>query len=130
MEKLLFHKMAKADFINQLQALGFKVQELVNNFITFEYEIPIGKFSGQVVSIAFQFDNGFPMNPPAGGPHFKPLLLPKTGGGGAHPFGAIHDSPLGHEWEYWSRPFKDWNKTDKSARAYMAHIRNLLTTIP
>jgi hypothetical protein len=122
--------MGKEDFINQLHALGFNVQELANNFIGFEYEIPVGKFSGQKVSLAFQFDNGFPMNPPSGGPHFKPLLLPKTGGGGAHPFGAIHDSPLGAEWEYWSRPFKDWNKTEKSAKAYMAHIRNLLATIP
>ena len=122
--------MAQTDFINQLQALGFNVQEPAPNFIGFDYEIPVGKFSGQIVSIAFQFDDAFPMNPPSGGPHFKPLLLPKTGGGGAHPFGAIHDSPLGSEWEYWSRPFKDWNKTDKTAKVYMAHIRNLLATIP
>lgn len=122
--------MNKSDFVNQLQALGYNVQVLDNNFLIFEYEIPIGKFSGQQVSIGFQFDGSYPMNPPAGGPHFKPLLLPKTGGGGCHPFGAIHDSPLGSEWEYWSRPFRDWNRTDKSAKVFMAHIKHLLHTIP
>ena len=122
--------MSKADFISQLQALEYDVQELATDFISFEYEIPVGRFSGQKVKIAFQYDHNFPMNPPSGGPHFTPLLLPKTGGGGMHPFGAIHDSPLGLEWEYWSRPFKDWNRTDKSVKTYMAHIRNLLATIP
>lgn len=122
--------MAKSELINQLQALGYEVQELASGFISFEYEIPVGNFSGQKVSIAFQIDNGFPMNPPAGGPHFKPLLLPIIGGGGIHPFGAIHVSPLGPEWEYWSRPFNEWNKTDRTMKTYMAHIRNLLATIP
>jgi hypothetical protein len=122
--------MSKSDIIIQMQALGYIVQELAPGFITFDYEIPIGKFYGQKVSIAFQCDNGFPMNPPAGGPHFKPLLLPKSGGGGSHPFGAIHDSPLGPEWEYWSRPFSEWNRTDRSVKTYMAHIKNLLATIP
>lgn len=121
--------MSKVNFINQLQALEKNVQELAPNFISCEYEIKVGPFSGRLVSIAFQVDDSFPMNAP-GGPHFKPLLLPKTGGGGSHPYGAIHDSPLGPEWEYWSRPFKDWNRTDKTVKTYMAHIRNLLTTIP
>ena len=122
--------MSRIDFINQLQVLGYNVQEPAPGFLSFEYEIPVGKFSGQKVNIAFQFDNGFPMNPPAGGPHFKPQLLPITGGGGTHPFGAVHNSPIGSEWEYWSRPFKDWNRTDKTVKTYMAHIRNLLATIP
>ena len=121
--------MSKTDFINQVQALGHVVQELAPNFIAFEYEIPVGKFSGQKVSMAFQFDSNFPMNPPSGGPHFKPLLLPKNGDKGPHPYYAIHDSPLGSDWEYWSRPFTEWNKTDKTAKVYMGHIKNLLATI-
>jgi len=121
--------MAKIDFITQLQALGYSVREPLPDFLTFEYEIPIGRFHGQTVEIGFQMDNSFPLNCP-GGPHFKPLLLPITGGGGTHPFGAIHASPLGNEWEYWSRPFKDWNRTDKIVKTYLAHIKNLLATIP
>lgn len=125
-----FLSMARIDFVSQLRALGYDIQGLANNFVVFEYVIPVGRFSGQVVKIAFQLDNAFPMNPPAGGPHFNTQLLQKSGGGGTHPYGAIHDSPLGPEWQYWSRPFMHWNKTDKTARTYMAHIRNLLATIP
>jgi len=121
--------MAKIDFVKQLQALGYTVIEPAINFVSFEYEIPVGKFNGKKVLIAFQVDDSFPMNPPPG-PHFKPQLLPITGGGGSHPFGAIHNSQLGGEWQYWSRPFKDWNKTDRNVKSYMSHIRNLLATIP
>lgn len=121
--------MPKIDFINELKALGYNAQEYSNDFVCFDYEIPVGKFLGRKVKLAFQFDNAYPMNPPSGGPHFSPLLLPITGGGGSHPFGAIHNSPLGIEWEYWSRPFISWNITDKNAKTYMAHIRNLLAKI-
>jgi len=118
------------DFINQLQALGYHVQELANDFLSFEFDIPVGKFYGQRVHIALQIHDNFPMNPPPG-PHFKPHLLPVTGGGGSHPLGAIHTSPLGTEWQYWSRPFSShWNTTDRTVRTYLAHIKNLLATIP
>lgn len=121
--------MAKLDFINQLQALGYTVQEPAPDFICFEYEIPVGKFYGQKVWMALQVNDSFPMNPPPG-PHFKPHLLPITGGGGTHPYGAIHGSPLGAEWQYWSRPFtQHWNKTDKTAKTYLGHIKNLFATI-
>lgn len=122
--------MAKSDFVNQLQALGYSVQELAPDFLCIKYEIPVGKFYGQIVEMAFQVNDSFSMNPPPG-PHFKPHLLPITGGGGSHPFGAIHTSPLGAEWQYWSRPFaKHWNNSDRTVKTYLAHIRNLLATIP
>jgi hypothetical protein len=121
--------MAKADFINQLQALGYSVMEPAPDFISIEYEIPIGKFQGQKVTMALQVNDSFPMNPPPG-PHFKPHLLPITGGGGVHPYGAIHGSPLGADWQYWSRPFTAyWNATCRTVRTYLAHINNLFATI-
>ncbi|WP_276348838.1 hypothetical protein [Daejeonella sp. JGW-45] len=120
---------AKTEFISQLQALGYTARELAHDFVAFDYEITVGRFIGQKVELAFQLNVPFPMNAP-GGPHFKPLLLPKTGGGGQHPFGAIHDSAIGPEWEYWSRPFARWNETDKTVKTYMSHIRHLLHTIP
>jgi Prokaryotic E2 family E len=121
--------MAKLDFISQLQALGYVVQEPVTDFVSFEYEISVGKFIGQKVWMALQVTEGFPMNAPPG-PHFKPHLLPITGGGGVHPLGAIHTSPLGTEWQYWSRPFNnEWNRTDRTVKSYLAHIRNLFATI-
>lgn len=121
--------MGKSLFISQLQALGYTAQELDSNFVTFSFKIPVGKFIGQTVKIAFQISNSFPMEPPTG-PHFSPLLLPITNGGGTHPYGGIHTSPLGSTWEYWSRPCNNWNQSDKSVKTYLAHIKNLLATIP
>jgi len=122
--------MAKIDFINQLEALGYKTKEPKPGFVSCEYEIEVGKFIGQKVTIAFQVGDNFPMSPPPG-PHFKPHLLPVTGGGGTHPFGAIHNSPLGTEWQYWSRPFtQHWNTSDRTVKTYLGHIKNLLATIP
>ncbi|MBB1286831.1 hypothetical protein HRH25_20790 [Flavisolibacter sp. BT320] len=121
--------MAKLDFINQLQALGYTVQEPAPDFVSFEYEIPVGKFAGQKVWMALQVVDSFPMNAPPG-PHFKPHLLPISGGGGVHPYGAIHNnSPLGTDWQYWSRPFSEWNRSDRSVKTYLAHIRNLFVTV-
>jgi hypothetical protein len=122
--------MARKDFISQMESLGYAVSEFPPDFISIEYIIPVGKFYGQKVNMAFQVNDSFPMNPPPG-PHFKPHLLPVTGGGGTHPFGAIHNSPLGADWQYWSRPFnKHWNSTDRTVKTYLAHIKNLLATIP
>lgn len=121
--------MSKIDFINQLQALGYNAEEPQPGFVSFIYEIQIGEFVGQKVMMAFQVDDSYPMNPPPG-PHFKPHLLPITGGGGTHPFGAIHPSALGADWQYWSRPFTaHWNTSDRTAKTYLGHIKNLLATI-
>jgi SET domain len=37
----------------------------------------------------------------------------------------IHESPFGEEWEYWSRPFPNWNGSKKTADEYMKHIDRL-----
>ena len=122
--------MAKVDFVNQLQALGYQVQELAPDFLAFEFEIPVGRFLGQKVKIAFQVGDNFPMNPPPG-PHFSPHLLPITGGGGAHPYGAIHISHLLTYWHYLIRQFTaNWKQNDLTVKTYLGHIKNLLATIP
>lgn len=122
--------MAKLDFLQQLLALGFEVREPATDFFSIIYEIPVGRFIGQKVEMAFMVNDSFPMTPPPG-PHFKPHLLPITSGGGSHPYGAVHNSPLGGDWQYWSRPFAShWNLCDKTVQTYLAHIRNLLATIP
>jgi hypothetical protein len=122
--------MAKSDFVNELQALGYIVQEPAPDFLSIEFKIPVGRFRGQKVTMALQVSDSFPICPPTG-PHFKPHLLPITGGIGYHPYGAIHNSPLGVEWQYWSRPFTaHWNNTSKTVKTYLAHINNLFATIP
>ena len=116
--------MAKVDFINQLKALGYEPQELNSNFVSIDYTIPVGKFIGQKVAMAFENPGSFPLAPPHG-PHFNQQLL-SIGRAGIHPYGGVHRSKLGIEWQHWSRPFNEWNKTDKTVRTYLAHIRNIL----
>lgn len=117
--------MAKQDFINQLIDLGFDPSEPRPDFITFNYKIEVGPHLGKEVRIGFQVNGSFPANAPHG-PHFNVHLKPITGGGGIHPNGGIHRSPLGPEWQHWSRPFQEWSKTDRSVKTYLSHIKNLL----
>ena len=123
--------MAKVHFIEQLEALGHTVQELVaenRTFQVFDYEIPVGRFRGQKVRLALEVQESFPMDAPSG-PHFSPMLLelhPKNDL--PHPAGCIHNSPLGADWQYWSRPLNEWPSMGKTVKAYMTHINHLLET--
>jgi len=113
--------MARADFISELKALGFIIQEPDTTKIQFEYEIPVGKNIGKKIMIGFDVPADFPMNCPPG-PNFKSAGI----SGWVEPPQNIHNSGFGQEWRYWSRPFPEWNKHEKSAKVYMAHIRNIL----
>lgn len=118
--------MSRETFINQLEALGYNPQELQHGFISIEYKIIKGRFKDMVVEMAFENPCNFPLTP-AHGPHFKAMLLPIVGAGNRkHPYGGIHNSPLGTEWQHWSRPYVNWNQTDKTVKTYLEHIKNLL----
>lgn len=118
--------MPRSDFIDQLKKIGYDTIFEKNNFIIFDYVIEVGKFSGMKIKMAFQVGDDFPLNPP-GGPHISPQLLPVNPSRDIpHPLGGIHQSnDLGSEWEYWSRPFQNWNQSDRTVRTYMAFIRRL-----
>lgn len=118
--------MARNDFVDQLKKLGYDISPEANNgFVIFDYVIEIGKLAGQKIKMAFQVADDFPLNPP-GGPHVSPQLHPLHPGQDLpHPKGAVHASPLGQDWEYWSRPFQNWTQTDRGVRTYMAFIRRL-----
>lgn len=119
--------MAAIDFINGLKELGFQITELEASKISFPFKIPVGRFIGTEICLGFIVPDDFPFVPPSG-PHVSPLILPKNPNGGPHPSHGVHDSPFGTEWEYWSRPFPDWNNTDKTAKTYMTHINHLMDT--
>lgn len=108
----------------QLVKLGFKTSIINNRFVSFEFIVPLGRFRGKKIEIALEAPQ-FPLNPPSG-PYIKPHLMPITGGGGKHPTGGIHarnkPSP---EWQYWSRPFQNWNNSQKNMTDYLAFIRTL-----
>lgn len=116
--------MARVDFINQLKALGFETQELNQSIVSIRLVIPIGKNKGKQVSLGFQVQEDFPMNCPAG-LHFNASGVD----GWKEPTQNVSDSPLGSGWRYWSRRFPDWNRTDRTVKTFLAHVRNILTRI-
>jgi hypothetical protein len=119
--------MARKDFVKQLKGLGYVVEDGKEGRVIIPYTVPLGKFQGQEIKLGFIVPADFPLTPPSG-PHVWPRLLP-IHGIGKHPRGGIHESPsFGPEWEYWSRPFPGWGDTDRTVRAYLAHIRNLFAT--
>jgi hypothetical protein len=117
---------SRQDFISQLKALGYDVQDLgqEQDLISFPYVVPVGRFRDQQITLGLEVHDDFPANCPSG-PHVKPRLLPiKTSG--PHPDGSIHESKqFGPEFEYWSRPYPDWAGTGRTVKSYMAHIRRL-----
>lgn len=122
--------MAATDFVNQLRELGYEVAELPPSLVHFPYTIPVGSRAGEVVDLAFSVPGDFPLQPPSG-PCVSPQLLPLHPDQSiGHPVGGVHSAPhLGAGWQYWSRPFPAWPQTDRTVRAYMAHIRHLFATL-
>ncbi len=116
--------MARTDFIEQLKSLGYETQEESNGMVVFNYTIPVGKNLGTTLRIAFQVRDDYPMNCPPG-PHFESVKIANWN----EPNSNIHKSPLGDNWRYWSRPFPDWNRTERTVKVYFAHIRNLLNSL-
>jgi hypothetical protein len=128
---------ARKDFIEQLEAMGYNVQERGENRLAFTYVVPIGRFADQQILLGLVVNDDFPVNPPSG-PHVSPRLLPLHPGSDLpHPQGGVHESPFDapvnggpktEQWEYWSRPFHGWAATDRTVRAYMTHIRSLFAS--
>jgi hypothetical protein len=117
--------MKREDFIADLRAIGLQIAEQEHDFVVFQWTVPVGRLAGTKIKLGLQV-NG--LNPPAG-PHVSPHLLPLRPVAGKHPLDGIHPSPLGPDWQYWSRPFQNWQETDRSGRAYMAHIHHLFDTL-
>ncbi len=116
--------MAKQDFINQLNLLGYSPTDLGGNKVHFEYLVKIGKNRGLTLLLGFEMGNDFPMNCPHG-PHFKSVGIASW----TEPSNGIHSSPFGNEWRHWSRPFKEWNRTNRTVKEYLSHIRKILVNL-
>jgi hypothetical protein len=108
-----------AGFLRQLDDEGFSATQQ-NGFATFKYVIPLGTRIGETIELGLQIPTDFPATPPPG-PHTNPVLQ--------HPGGAVHQSPLGQDWSYWSRPFNGWASSTRTVREYMAHVRNLFAQL-
>ncbi|WP_030234994.1 hypothetical protein [Streptomyces sp. NRRL S-350] len=88
-------------------------------YVVFDYTVEIGPRAGTALRIGLQATADFPVTPP-GGPQVSPQI--------GHPQGAVHPSPLGSEWEYWSRPAANW-PADRSVRGYLRHLRTLFAQL-
>jgi hypothetical protein len=115
--------MAAIDFVNQLNVLGYTTQEPSSDKVYFEYTVEVGRNKGKKVFMGFENLNDFPMNAPHG-PHFKLI-----DDGWLNPSGGVHASNFGSGWVHWSRPFNEWNRTARSVKEYLAHLRNVFMTV-
>ncbi|MFG1926854.1 hypothetical protein [Cryptosporangium sp. NPDC048952] len=107
-----------AALVAALTASGYEVLQQ-GEFVTFAYRIEVGTRAGEEIRIGLQIPGDWPMSPPPG-PHISPPF--------GHPGGAVHPSPLGTDWEYWSRPAQNW-PADRTVRSYLRHLRTLFSQI-
>ncbi|MFJ8351588.1 hypothetical protein ACIQ9J_35615 [Streptomyces sp. NPDC094153] len=103
-----------AGMLAGLRQVGYAVEQS-GNFAVFGYLIEVGPQAGTTVRIGLELVPDWPLSAPHG-PHISPRL--------GHPHGAVHNSPLGQEWEHWSRPPADWAQ-DRTVRGYQRHLRTL-----
>jgi len=123
--------MSGADFLRELNELGYRPRDRGDGFIEFEYEIEVGPLVGRDVKLGWELPDDWPLTPPSG-PRVSPRILPINPSGElGHPLGGVSEAPaFGPDWEYWSRPCRNWAQTDRNAAVYMAHIRRLFDTLP
>ena len=71
------------------------------------------------------------LNPPGGVHVTVPFLPLHPSSDQPHPVGGVHESPLGEDWRYWSRPFprpEEWAQSP-TVRTYMRHVHHLFDTL-
>jgi hypothetical protein len=119
-----------AAFVAGLHALGHKPTILPGkpDHVMIDYTVATGTHAGKQVRHGFVVPPDFPLAPPPG-PHVSPRIHAFKDGG-AHPTGGVIKSPdfeaaAGGEWQYWSRPFKDWGQVKKTVACYMSHVWRL-----
>jgi hypothetical protein len=113
--------MGHQQLIDDLRAAGFDAVLTHSGgaeFVSFAYSVPIGALAGQEVRIHLQAPD-WPLNPPSG-PHVSPRI--------PHPGDtAHHQSPVGQDAIYWSRPHPRWAQSDRSIEEYLTHLRTLFS---
>jgi hypothetical protein len=121
----------KESFNAGLKELGYEVEDRGENRIAFPYVIGAGRFNGQTIKVGLEIPTDFNVTCPTG-PHISPRLIPiNTGAMGNER--AVESANFGPEWQYMSRPFGEqqqgWNRTNKSVKAYLRHIKRILETL-
>lgn len=123
-------------FCAELRALGYGPTLLSDAYVAFDYEVELGPLAGRSVRVALQAD-GHPHSPPSG-PFVSPHLLPLRPDGSPAPWGGVHEASGRNAfpcspgvWQYWSRPYNEWNAHGRTVRAYIEkHLRRLFAELP
>jgi hypothetical protein len=118
--------MILSEFEEHVRSLGY-VAERTSDGAGAEYlvirsiEIPRGALKGRVCDVALQAVATDPFVVPAA-LHVRPIMLPMRGG---EPYGT-QASPLGDDWQYWSR------RLDRppTPEVVWAHVMTVLTEVP
>ena len=103
--------------IDTFRRMGLNVQAepRVNGIMITGYTIPAGRHAGKEVDVALGID--LPATPPAGLHVRAPL--------GTIGVNGVNPSPLGAEWQYWSRRHGAW-RTNRSEHSVIAYINRIL----
>lgn len=121
-------RVGRGAFIAGLRDLGYEVELLDADGarVAFDYIVETGRHASRQVRIGLEVPADFPATVP-GGPHVNPMIHGGTSVGSTHPTSNINPSPnFGPAWEYWSRPFPNWQaESRKTVATYMAHIWRL-----
>jgi hypothetical protein len=121
-----------AVFLAGLRDLGYEPMTIPGkpDHVVIDYEVQSGKFAGTKLKHGFIVPADFPVTPPCG-IHIAAWIHPEKPGG-EHPSGGIHraqaaafQQALGGQWQYWSRPPKDWATSKKTTPIYMVHVWRL-----
>ena len=85
----------------------------------FEHTIPHGRYTGKTVTVALPIPTDFPITAPYGfhvkSNHVFTDAICNTG-----------PSPLGSEWQFWSRQVNIWNTRRQSPQYYFDHVNRWL----
>ena len=77
--------------------------------------ISLGSHAGKTIDVGVSGQD-FPFTPPAG-IHVSPVLAPNG-------INNISQSPLGSNWQYWSRRLTDWT-TNRTAKHIVSYINKV-----
>src|SRR5689334_19310164 len=103
--KRLFRKGETMDELrDQFTALGYEVDESYGKhgvLVIKDFGVYAGRHKGKVIDVGV-VGRDFPFSAPAG-IHVRPMLVPT----GAN---SVSSSPLGTDWQYWSRRLPEWNR--------------------
>jgi hypothetical protein len=88
-------------------------------FVVAEYEVPHGQNAGKKIGIALPIPVDYPTTAPYG-MHVK---IPHLLGGNIT---NVQGSPLGSEWQFWSRRVNEWPIGRRNTRTYLDCVNRWL----